>query len=370
MRWSFTIGGFRGTSVRIHLTLLLFLAWIGFTAWRRGGAEAAAESVLFISAIFACVVLHEFGHILTARRFGIVSPEVTLLPIGGVADMNRMPDKPWQELLIALAGPMVNLVIALLLMLAVGAFDFAGAAHIDDPAESLLGRLAVTNIFLSVFNLIPAFPMDGGRVLRAALAMWLGQDKATRIAAAIGQIFAFLLGFIGLFGHPMLVFIAIFVYMAAAGEAQMTSMAEAARDLPAADAMETRIATLPRDASVREAVDTLLATSQDDFPLLDQAGRLAGMLSRKEIIGALQSAEPGAPIAAFARRGTPTIGDATTVGDALTHLNGGEPVGVVDADGRLVGLLTRQSLAEIMMIREMRPDWRFSRRTDGQSSVA
>jgi stage IV sporulation protein FB len=370
MRWSFTIGSFRGTSVRIHLTLLLFLAWIGFTAWRRGGPAAATESVLFISAIFACVVLHEFGHILTARRFGIISPEVTLLPIGGVADMNRMPDKPWQELLIALAGPMVNIVIAAALIIAVGAFDLAGALHIDDPAESLAGRLAVTNIFLAVFNLIPAFPMDGGRVLRAALAMWLGQDKATRIAASIGQLFAFILGFIGLFGHPMLVFIAIFVYMAAAGEAQMTSMSEAARDLPATDAMETRIATLARDATVREAVDTLLATSQDDFPILDHAGRLAGMLSRNEIIGALGGAEPGAPVAAFARKGTPTIVDTATVGAALSHLNGGETVGVVDADGRLVGLLTRQSLAEIMMIRDQRPDWRFSRRDGSRSSVA
>lgn len=363
MRWSFTIGVFKGTAVRIHVTLLLFLAWIGFAAYQRGGAEAAGQSVLFISAIFACVVLHEFGHILTARQFGIVSPEVTLLPIGGVADMNRMPDKPYQELLIAFAGPMVNIVIAIALFAISGAFNIDDAANISDPSVSLIERLAATNIFLAVFNLIPAFPMDGGRVLRAALAMWLGQAKATRVAAQIGQGFAFLLGFVGLTsGHPMLVLIAFFVFMAAGGEAQMTSMAEAARGLPAVDAMETRIATFRRDTTVGEAVETLLATSQEDFPMVDMLGRLHGMLSRTEIIEALRTSDAGAPIAPFARAEMAVIDSGAAVDAALPALNAGDPVGVVDADGRLLGLLTRQSLAEIMMIRDVRPDWRFSRR--------
>ncbi len=362
MRWSITLGTFKGTAVRVHVTLLLFLAWIGMAAFQRGGSEAAWQSVLFISAIFFCVVLHEFGHILTARQFGIVSPEVTLLPIGGVADMESMPQKPYQELLIAVAGPSVNVVIAATLILVAGAFNFGDAAHISDPRISIFERLAATNLFLAVFNMIPAFPMDGGRVLRAALAMWLGQAKATRIAAQIGQVFAFFLGFVGLFGHPMLIFIAIFVYMAAAGEAQMTTMAEAARGLPALDAMEHRIATLQRGSSVGEAVDTLLATSQDDFPVVDGAGRLAGLLSRAEIVEALRVSDPGAPIAPFAKREIATIGAHETIDAALPSLNVGDPVGVLDGEGRFVGLLTRQSLAEIMMIRDARPDWRFPRR--------
>lgn len=370
MGWSFTIGRFKGTAVRIHVTLLLFLAWIGLRAWQEGGAEAAGQSVLFISAVFACVVLHEFGHILTARQFGIVSPEVTLLPIGGVADMNRMPDKPWQELLVAIAGPMVNVVIAIGLILATGVLDLTTAVEISNPGVGLLQRLAATNLFLAVFNLVPAFPMDGGRVLRAGLAMWIGQEKATRIAAGIGQIFAFLLGFIGLFGHPMLVFIAIFIYMAAAGEAQMTSMAEAARNLEATAAMETKIAAIDRAATVKEAIDLLLATSQDVFPVVDQTGRLHGLLERNDIITALQTNAADAPIAPFARLAPPTIREHETVGAALQHLNAGDPVGVVDAEGRLVGLLTRQSLAEVMMIREMRPDWRFGRDAAAPSQVA
>jgi len=212
--------------------------------------------------------------------------------------------------------------------------------------------------------------MDGGRVLRAGLAMWIGQEKATRIAAGIGQIFAFLLGFIGLFSNPMLVFIAIFVYMAAAGEAQMTSIAEAARDLAATAAMETRIAAIDRAATVREAVDLLLATSQDVFPMVDQSGRLHGLLGRPEIISALQTSAADAPVAPFAQPAPPTIRDHETVGAALRHLNAGDPVGVVDAEGRLVGLLTRQSLAEIMMIREMRRDWRFGDNAEKPAPVA
>ncbi|PPD41890.1 MAG: site-2 protease family protein [Methylocystis sp.] len=362
MRWSFTLGTFKGTAVRIHVTLLLFLAWIGMAAFQRGGSEAAWQSVLFISAIFLCVVLHEFGHILTARQFGIASPEVTLLPIGGVADMESMPQKPYQELLIAVAGPAVNLVIAGTLILVAGAFNFDDAAHISDPSISIFERLAATNVFLAIFNMIPAFPMDGGRVLRAALAMWLGQAKATRIAAQIGQGFALLLGFAGLFGHPMLLFIAIFVYMAAAGESQMSTMAEAARGLPAVDAMEHRIATLNRGSTVGEAIDTLLATSQDDFPVVDGDGRLAGLLSRAEIVEALRTSDPGAPIAPFAQKEIATIESHETIDAALPALNNGDPVGVLDAEGRFVGLLTRQSLAEIMMIRDARPDWRFPRR--------
>ncbi|RTL88564.1 MAG: site-2 protease family protein [Hyphomicrobiales bacterium] len=362
MSWSFTLGAFKGTAVRIHITLLLFLAWIGMAAFQRGGGEAAGQSVLFISAVFLCVVLHEFGHILTARQFGIVSTEVTLLPIGGVANMDSMPQKPWQELLIAIAGPAVNIVIAGVLLAVSGVFDLGEAAQIANPSVSIWERLAATNIFLAVFNLIPAFPMDGGRVLRAALAMWVGQAKATTIAANIGQAFAFLLGFAGLFGNPMLLFIAIFVYIAAAGEAQMTTMAEAARDIPAVDAMETRIAAIGRGATVSEAVEILLATSQDDFPLVDAIGRPAGLLSRAEIVEALRASDPAAPVAPFASKELATVGVHENVEAALPSLNAGAPVGVVDAEGRLAGLLTRQSLGEIMMIREARPDWRIPRR--------
>ena len=362
MRWSITLGSFKGTAVRIHVTFLLFLAWIAYSAWQRGGPVAARDSVVFILAVFACVVLHEFGHILTARQFGIVSPSVTLLPIGGVADVDKMPDKPYQELLIAVAGPLVNVVIAAGLFLTLGAIDVADVTSVDDPAVGLLQRLAATNVFLAVFNMVPAFPMDGGRVLRAALAMWLGQEKATRIAALIGQGFAFLLGFLGLTGgNAILVFIALFVYFAAAGEAQMTIVSETTRDIRAGDAMETHIAVIDRGASVGEAVNIVLATSQEEFPVVDSYGRLDGLLARADIIEALQNADAGAPVAPFARREPATVDAEASLDKAVEKLAASASVGVVDADGRLLGLLTRQSIAEVMLVKSARPDWRFAR---------
>ena len=225
-------------------------------------------------------------------------------------------------------------------------------------------RLAAANLFLAVFNMIPAFPMDGGRVLRAALALWLDRAKATRIAASIGQIFAFLLGFLGLFGNPLLVFIAIFVYMAAAGEAQMTVASEATRGLAVADAMETRIASIDWGADLAEAVDILLATSQEEFPVVNGA-RFMGLLGRADIIEALKSEARSAPIAPYVRRDPPTVGRDAPLDKTIESFGEAAAIGVLGEDGALVGLLTRQSLAEIVLIANLRPDWRLARRGRG-----
>ena len=363
MRWSLTIGRFGETAVKIHVTFLLLLAWIGFSAWRQQGAAAARDSVVFIVLIFACVVLHEFGHILVARRFGIKTPEVTLLPIGGVASMQSLPEKPSQELAVAIAGPLVNLAIAVGLLALVGRIDAADMARLDDPRVSLLARLAAANVFLAVFNLVPAFPMDGGRVLRALLAMKMGRPRATRIAAAIGQAFAFGLGFLGLFGNPLLIFIAIFVYVAAAGEAQMTAFHESARGLTVAQAMETRFAAVPAHAKLSDAVETLLATAEPEFPVVDAFGKPIGLMMRRDILAALKDHDREAAVADFMRAPIETLRATTPLEAAVDRFAQQDVAGlcVVDRDGVLVGLLTRQNLAEMMMIKSMRPDWRFER---------
>ena len=363
MRWSLTIGRFGGTAVKIHVTFLLLLAWIGFSAWQLHGAAAARDSVLFIVLLFACVVLHEFGHILVARHFGIATPEVTLLPIGGVASMQSLPEKPAQELAISIAGPLVNFAIAIVLLLLVGPIKSADLARLDDPQVSLFARLAAANVFLAVFNLVPAFPMDGGRVLRALLAMRFGRPRATQIAATIGQAFAFVLGFLGLFGNPLLIFIAIFVYVAAAGEAQMTAFHESARGLDVAQAMETTFAALPMNAKLSDAVETLLATAQHEFPVVDGFGKPVGLMTRQDILAALRDHDREAAVAGFMRAPIETLRGTTPLEAALDRFYQQDTSGlcVVDRDGVLVGLLTRQNLAEMMMIRSMRPDWRFER---------
>jgi CBS domain-containing protein len=236
----------------------------------------------------------------------------------------------------------------------------------------LLARLAAANLFLVVFNMIPAFPMDGGRVLRALLAMKLGAAKATRIAATIGQMFAFALGFLGLFGNPLLLFVAIFVYMAAAGEAQMTAFHDAARGLSVADAMETSINAIRADATIADAVDTLLATAQQEFPVVDAFGKPAGLLVRDDIIAALKDHERESAVADVMRAPIETLRASSPLEPALDRLYGQDAtaISVIDPEGVLVGLLTRQNLAEIMMIKAMRPDWRFDRGRDPRVRVA
>jgi Zn-dependent protease/CBS domain-containing protein len=363
MSWSLTIGRFGATTVRVHLTFFLLLAWIGVSAWQKGGLPAARDSVLFIALIFACVVLHEFGHILMARRFGIETPEVILLPIGGVALMPRMPKKPSQELAVAVAGPLVNVVIAFLLFLVVGTIQPDDLTRIEDPRVLLLARLAAVNVFLVLFNMIPAFPMDGGRVLHALLAMRLGNARATQLAASLGQILAFALGFLGLFGNPLLIFIAIFVYIAAGGEARMSAFNEAARGLSVGDAMETRFTAIPVEANLAAAIETLLATAQHEFPVVDAFGKPIGLLVREDILSALKSHDREAAITDFMRSPVETIGSATPLEAVVDRLHGPQAVAlaVTDSEGVLVGLLTRQNLAEMMIIKTMRPDWRFHR---------
>jgi Zn-dependent protease/CBS domain-containing protein len=358
MSWSFPIGTVKGTVIRLHVTFLLFLLWIGVTHYAQGGRQAALEGVLFISLLFLCVLLHEFGHVFAARRYGVQTPDITLLPIGGVARLERIPEKPSEELVVALAGPAVNVVIAALLFLALGGLPSMGdGTQVQNPGVGLLGRLAWVNISLVVFNLIPAFPMDGGRVLRALLAYRLGYARGTRIAAGVGQAVAFALGLLGLFGNPLLIFIALFVYMGAASEASAAQMRDASRGMIASDAAETRFQALPPTATVEDAVEGLLSSSQHDFPVVDGAGRLRGVVTRDDMIRSLRERGPDAPVLEVMRRDIPVAHHRQPLDEALrTMREGGHPaVGIVDGEGRLVGLITPENVGELMMVQAARP---------------
>lgn len=359
MSWSFPIGTVKGTVIRLHLTFLLFLVWIGVSHYAQGGQAAAVQGVLFISLLFACVLLHEFGHVFAARRYGVQTPDITLLPIGGVARLERIPEKPSEELVVALAGPAVNVVIAALLFLILGGLpSMEDGMQPENAGVGLLERLAWVNITLVVFNLIPAFPMDGGRVLRALLASRLGYTRGTRIAAGVGQTVAFALGLAGLFaGNPLLIFIALFVYMGAASEASAAQMREAGRGMIAADAAETRIESLSPGATVEDAVERLLNTSQHDFPVVDGAGRLRGVVTRDDMIRALRERGPDAPVLEVMRRDIPVLHHRQPLDDALRAMREGNhpAVGLADGEGRLVGLVTAENIGELMMVQAARP---------------
>lgn len=354
MGWSFKIGAIAGTALRVHVTFALLLIWIWVMHYRIGGAPAAWEGVAFIVAVFVCVVLHEFGHIAAARYFGIATPDITLLPIGGVARLERMPEEPGQELVIAIAGPLVNVVIAAVILLALGAsVGMEQMAGLEDPRMSFLTRLAGVNIFLVLFNLIPAFPMDGGRVLRAVLATRLTWSRATQIAATIGQGLAFVFGFLGLLYNPLLIFIAIFVYLAAASEAQNAQIREISGSVLVSDVMVTEFAKLERSASIDEAIELLLATTQREFPVVDSTGRFEGLLTRDDMIRALRDQGPNTPVVTAMRTGIPTIRHRMRLVESLRLMQQSDvpAVAVVDADDRLIGLVTHETIGEMMMVR-------------------
>ncbi|RWP77612.1 site-2 protease family protein [Mesorhizobium sp.] len=370
MGWSLNLGTIAGTTVRVHFTFLLLLVWIWLTHYRIGGTPAAWEGVAFIIAVFACVVLHEFGHIAAARYFGISTPDITLFPIGGVARLERMPEEPGQEFVIAVAGPLVNVAIAALIFaLLGGSAGVEQMAGIEDPRMNFLARLAGVNVFLVLFNMIPAFPMDGGRILRAALAARLSWSRATQIAATIGQGLAFVFGFLGLFYNPLLIFIGIFVYLAAAAEAQNAQIREVATSVLVGDVMITEFARLDRSATLDEAIEMLLATTQHDFPVIDSAGHLEGLVTRNDTIRTLKEKGPAEPVASAMRNDIPKIHYRKSLEESLRLMQQADvpAVAVVDNSDRLVGLMTHETIGEMLMVRSAVSDaFRFGRLRGGK----
>ncbi|MEP9354296.1 site-2 protease family protein [Xanthobacter sp. KR7-65] len=358
MPWSVTIGRLGETAIRIHVTFLLFLVWIWAAYYRSGGAQAAWEGVLFVALLFACVLLHELGHVFAARHYGVKTPDITLWPFGGIANLERIPEKPSEELVVAVAGPAVNVVIALILLvvlsftLGASGINTEDLAKIEDPGKSLLVKLAGANIFLVLFNLIPAFPMDGGRVLRALLAMNMGFARATAVAASIGQGIAIGLGLLGIFTNPMLMIIGVFVFLAASGEAGQVQLKEASRGHIVADAMITHFETLGPQATVDDAADALIRSTQKEFPVVDGAGRLRGVLTRDAMIRALKDQGPQTPVIEAMQADIPTVEARSKLDAALKLITsaGAPAVGVTDGTGRLVGLLTPENVGELMMV--------------------
>ena len=354
MPWSLTVARVAGSEIRIHVTFLLLLAWIGIASYLQGGANAAIDSVLFVIAVFACVALHELGHALAARRYGIATPDITLLPIGGLARLSRIPERPSEEIVIALAGPAVNVLIAAILILVLGArVGVSELADLEDPALGFAARLASVNVFLVLFNLIPAFPMDGGRVLRALLSYRLGRRRATEVAAMVGEGLAFVLGFVGLFnGNAILVFIAIFVFLAAQSEAGDVGLVETARRLPVDRAVIRSFEALDPGSSVEDAADLMLTTTQHEFPVLDGAGRLRGILTRNDMIKAYRSGGPRTPVIEVMTTDIPSVAAGATLEAAVRAMREQAVpfVALVDREGRFLGYVSQENLAELMML--------------------
>ena len=355
MKWSFKIGRFAGIDVYMHFTFILLVGWVALMHWQRGQSVAAALSgVIFILAVFLCVILHEFGHALTARRYGIKTRDIILLPIGGVARLERMPTQPLQELWVALAGPAVNVVIA------AGLFVWLKLTASLEPLQAItlttgpfLERMMAVNIFLVAFNMIPAFPMDGGRVLRAILATRKEYGRATQIAANVGQGIAVIFGFIGMFYNPFLLFIAFFVWIGASQEASMAHLNSAIKGIPVQQAMITDFKTLQSTDSLDKAVALTLAGSQKDFPVADN-GHVEGVLTQTDLMKALSQKDLHPTVASAAQDKFVTVDSHEMLEAAFVKLQGCNCHTLpVLHNGELVGLVTMDNLGEYMRIQSV-----------------
>jgi len=353
MKWSWKIADVGGIEVRVHATFLILLAWVALVHWQlEGTAQAVVSGIAFILALFGCIVLHELGHAFAAGRFGIRTRSIVLLPIGGIAAIERSPDEPRQEILIALAGPAVSFAVAALLWLAHAAIHGLPAAwDLSLDQGGFLERLAIVNFLLAGFNLLPAFPMDGGRVFRALLSMRLGALRATRIAAGVAQAAAVILALLGLRYNLFLFVIAIFIWFAAAGEAQMASIRSALAGAAARSAMLTRFDVIAADASLGEAVALTLAGSQKNFPVVG-GGQVVGVLRQVDLLRGLHDHGKLCRVDRVMTAHVPQIGIDDSLESALDTIGGDEAglIAVMD-HGRLAGLLDTDNLFELLRIR-------------------
>jgi Zn-dependent protease/CBS domain-containing protein len=350
-RMAGTVGNLRlfGVPVRLHFTfvlLLIFLISIGL-----GGKQSGAATAVYILALFASVLLHEIGHVLVARWYGIGTREIVMFPIGGVSRLENQP-KARQELLIVAAGPLVNLLIAIILLATQRNFVPLETLRVPTDAN-LIQRIAMGNLLLGLFNLLPAYPMDGGRILRSVIAFWKSEEEATQIAASAGQFLAVAMGLFGLLsGNFLLMFVALFVYLGAQQEGAAARGRSLTSGVPVKAAMITDFRTLSHGNTIREAGDLLLSTSQQDFPVM-HGDEVVGLLTRSALMRAMLREGPDAYVAGVMERNFPRVPPDMELAAALPILSAaGSSALVMDGD-HLLGLLTAQNLYEYMLLRQV-----------------
>jgi Zn-dependent protease/predicted transcriptional regulator len=355
VRWSLRLGSVSGIDIRVHVTFALLVALIAEQVGESQGTRGVLFGALLVLGTFACVVLHELGHSLVAQRFGVTVREIVLLPIGGVARLLSEPKKPVHELLIALAGPAVNVVIAAALFLALRShplptfdtLELQRQALSTPTPHTLLVLLFYGNVTLAVFNMIPALPMDGGRVLRALLSIVFGQVLATNIAAGLAQVLAVALALFGLQYNPLLTFVALMVFMAAGQERATARTNALLTELRAGEVCDPQAITFAPGDSVGAAVDQALRSAQAHF-LVTHGDAAIGTLSRDDVIALAGRVGLHAPLSAITRRAPLTVPPDMPLSEVrhLLQENGGVPV-LVRGEEAALGVLGLDDIARI-----------------------
>jgi Zn-dependent protease/predicted transcriptional regulator len=352
MPWSFTIGKIFGITFKIHVTFFLLLLFVFFAGAGQGGTEGGLLAALFVCAVFACVLIHEIGHSLIARHFGKEAKSITLLPIGGVATIEEMSEKPGQEIAISIIGPFINLAIAGILYILVGRWTGIRAPNLyPSSAPEFFGGLIGVNIMLAIFNLIPAFPMDGGRVLRGLLALGMDYVRATSATVFIGQVISMLFVLYGIFFNWWLALIGFFIYMGAGAEKQQVMVRSLLHQVTAADAMTTDFRRLGPDDTLAKVVEHVYHGCQDDFPVMD-GDRIAGILTRNRLLGALHENSLSTHVSEIMEHDFVSVNSHTPLDDVYQKLMSLKKTAAAVFDGdQLRGMICHENLTRYLTLR-------------------
>ncbi|GAA4644441.1 site-2 protease family protein [Pontixanthobacter gangjinensis] len=357
---SIPVATLRGTVIRFHWTFVLFISAALVAALLTSGPAASGTLLALITAMFLCIILHEFGHITAARLFGIPTPEIMLLPIGGLAKLRRIPLEPKEELAIAVAGPLVSFVLFAGLILILGRQpDWEAIPTFNQDQFNLVEQLAVFNLAVGLFNLIPAFPMDGGRILRAMLAVNLPRPRATWIAARIGQAIAILIAGLGLFaGNPILAVIGVFIFFAAQSEARIDAMRNAIGGVSIGQVMVADRPRLKVSDPLLNAADLILHSDYEEIPVIEMDGALAGFLLRTDLDDAIVQFGPASTVRQAMQKDVPKMAVQSQADKAADMIEAGaSAVGVIDRNGHFEGLVTKSTLLDALGVNSaMWPD--------------
>jgi len=360
MKWSWKLVTIRGIEIKVHVTFLLVLVW-GAMIWGSGGLSGAIYGTFLTLTVFVFVVLHELGHAVAAQHYNIPVHDILLLPIGGLARLSRMPEKPSQELVVSLAGPAVNLVLILALLPFVGvglAMQVVQGGSLRLPATMTPGLLnlatflLMTNVTLLLFNMLPAFPLDGGRVLRALLSMRLSSATATRLAASIGKVFALIFGMVALLsGNVSLAMIAFFIFLGAGAEGQEATTREMLRGVTVAEAVDASAPTLPADAPAHLAFDRLMRSPHGALAVLDKDGAFLGIVTRTGMQRQWAAGVRGEVISFAEQPSLVMRGEATLDSARRDMVEAGTTIAVVFIQGCFAGLLDFEAIRRALTIR-------------------
>jgi len=357
MRGSIKIAEVAGISINIHITFLLLVLIFG-------------KFFFFVLAVFFFVTLHELAHSLVAKRFGIIVREITLLPIGGVASMTKMPEKPYQEFLIAIAGPLVNLVIVVVFFFPmkwiVGPEIFFAAfrSFFSASAPPLYSGAFIAcqiywiNLILAGFNLLPAFPMDGGRILRSILAGYMGHEKATKIAVNFGHIFALVFGYIGLMhGRIILLIIALFIYMAASSEEMQVDVRARLIKFRVKDILSRDFVTVRQDATLSKVLEVMFHSRQEDFPVIDEDGGslMTGFLRASAVMDGIHKFGLNSKVSEVMDKNVPRVGELMRLDAVQALLSEREMRALpVVRDGNVIGIVTSADIGRVYSMSNLR----------------